>query len=188
MATPRSIAVVVLLLVTLPTLSRAATIDFETLAPGSNLATINAEIASLGASFTGVNPGAIFTDPNNASNEVFRAFTSFPGGDVVLNFTAPVISLSVQFIDNPDGSLFTVAVRALDGNVFDATLFEIGGEKAKISNGEQAEKITSELPTLDFSVTRVEKKVRRRKPAASTTTPTAEAVRSPTSLRQSWRI
>ena len=48
---------------------------------------------------------------------------------------------------------------------FDAALFEIDGKKAKISNGEEAAKITSALPDLDFAISRAEKKVRRRKPS-----------------------
>ncbi len=48
---------------------------------------------------------------------------------------------------------------------FEASLFEIDGEKAKVTDGESAAAIAGELAELDFTVTRVEKKVRRRKPS-----------------------
>ncbi len=57
---------------------------------------------------------------------------------------------------------------------FTASLSEIDGKKVKIDTGEQAEKIASDLPGREWSIAKVEKKVRRRKPSAPFITSTLQ--------------
>lgn len=47
---------------------------------------------------------------------------------------------------------------------FVAALTEVNGEKAEVDNGEDAERISSDLVNHDFAARKVEKKVRRRQP------------------------
>ena len=58
--------------------------------------------------------------------------------------------------------------------IFEAYLLHINGEKAEVSNKEQADKIVADLEKNDFTVEKVKQSKRRRKPAPAFTTSTLQ--------------
>jgi DNA topoisomerase I len=66
------------------------------------------------------------------------------------------------------------ALLAKDGQVFEAALAKVGGHKPQLHSAEQARAVVDAVRTLPFVVTKVEKRHRRKNPAAPFTTSTIQ--------------
>lgn len=119
--------------------SPAATVlvDFESFQIGDGLSTVNAFTVPLGATFIPVYPNqfSVITDPNNNSNKILSAATSPQNADILVNFSAPVDFVRIQFINNPETSLATVQIIAYDQNNT-STLLPLNGSQTIMSGTE----------------------------------------------------
>src|SRR6185503_1117853 len=66
------------------------------------------------------------------------------------------------------------ALLAKDGQTFEAALAKVGGHKPQLHSAEQAQTVVDAVRTLPFVVTKVEKRHRRKNPAAPFTTSTIQ--------------
>jgi DNA topoisomerase-1 len=66
------------------------------------------------------------------------------------------------------------ALLAKDGQTFEAALAKIGGHKPQLHSAEEAQGVVDEVRKLPFVVTKVEKRQRRKNPAAPFTTSTIQ--------------
>jgi DNA topoisomerase-1 len=66
------------------------------------------------------------------------------------------------------------ALCAKNGQAFEAALAKIGGHKPQLHSAEEAQRVVDAVRTLPFQVTKVEKRQRRKNPAAPFTTSTLQ--------------
>jgi DNA topoisomerase-1 len=66
------------------------------------------------------------------------------------------------------------ALCAKNGQTFEAALAKIGGHKPQLHSAEEAQRVVDAVRTLPFQVTKVEKRQRRKNPAAPFTTSTLQ--------------
>jgi DNA topoisomerase I len=66
------------------------------------------------------------------------------------------------------------ALCAKSGQTFEATLAKVGGHKPQLHSAEEAQRVVDTVRTLPFQVTKVEKRQRRKNPAAPFTTSTLQ--------------